>query len=183
MCAATDEPATLLGTIFGTDEARFRDSSFMVGRGILTPKNADVDALNDRALQTFPGQVCYCMAHSHLAASHSTPLSSHNLHAQVEDIDLLSCCAGGRSDECQLRGRAARGSSSCEVSYHPSALRIAATPPDSEDRCPHHAAEENKQSSCKGTRLIVEGILSRVTDAEIATGNREDIGRRVLIPR
>ena len=69
MCAAIDEPATLLDTFFGPDEARFRDSSFMVGRGILTPKNADVDALNDRALQRFPGQVCFLMAQSHLAAS------------------------------------------------------------------------------------------------------------------
>jgi ATP-dependent DNA helicase PIF1 len=34
-----------------------------------------------------------------------------------------------------------------------------------------------------GTRLIVKGILSRVIDAEIATGNREDIGQRVFIPR
>lgn len=68
MCAATDEPAALLDRIFGTDEARFRDSTFMVGRGILTPKNADVDALNDQALQRFPGQVWFPMAHNYLAA-------------------------------------------------------------------------------------------------------------------
>ena len=38
-----------------------------------------------------------------------------------------------------------------------------------------------------GTRLInaniVKGIHSSVIDAGIATGNREDIGQRVFIPR
>lgn len=57
MCAATQDPADLLKTIYGTDPAAFQDPSFMVGRGILTPKNADVDVLNEIALKTFPGQV------------------------------------------------------------------------------------------------------------------------------
>ena len=109
MCAATEEPAMLLDTILGTDEARFIDSSFMVSTGILIPKKADVDALIDRALQRFPGQVCFPMAHSHLAASSYAAILSHNLHAQVDDVDVFSCCAGGRSAECQLRGRAAGG--------------------------------------------------------------------------
>ena len=41
----------------------------------------------------------------------------------------------------------------------------------------------NKRGLANGTRLIVRGIHSRVIDAEIATGNREDIGQRVFIPR
>ena len=57
MCAEGDDPTVLLDTIFGTDEATFSDRCFMVGRGILTPKNANVDALNDKALSRFPGQV------------------------------------------------------------------------------------------------------------------------------
>ena len=40
----------------------------------------------------------------------------------------------------------------------------------------------NKRGLANGTRLIVKGIHSRVIDAEIATGNREDIGQRVFIP-
>lgn len=41
----------------------------------------------------------------------------------------------------------------------------------------------NRRGLANGTRLIVRGIHSRVIDAEIATGNREDIGQRVFIPR
>ena len=41
----------------------------------------------------------------------------------------------------------------------------------------------NKRGLANGTGLIVRGIHSRVIDAEIATGNREDIGQRVFIPR
>jgi hypothetical protein len=36
----------------------------MVGGGILTPKNADKDALTDQALQRFPGQVWFPVAHN-----------------------------------------------------------------------------------------------------------------------
>ncbi len=40
-----------------------------------------------------------------------------------------------------------------------------------------------KRGLANGTRLIVRGVHSCVIDAEIATGNREDIAQRVSIPR
>ena len=61
MCAENGDPAALLDKVFGTDVAAFNQPSFIVGKGILTPKNADVDdrdAINAKALQRFPGQVC-----------------------------------------------------------------------------------------------------------------------------
>ena len=58
MCVDGEDPAGLLDKVFGTDAAIFDQPSFMVGRGILTTKNADVDDFNAKALQRFPGQVC-----------------------------------------------------------------------------------------------------------------------------
>ena len=99
------------------------------------------------------------MAHNYLAANLFAPNLSHYLHAQLDEVMMVSCCAGGRSAECRLRGRAPRGSSSCRISQHPSALRVAATPLDSEDRCPHHAAEEHKQQEgpCKRHQADCQG--------------------------
>ena len=79
MCAATDEPATLLDTIFGR-------GAQVQGQQLhgTEAKNADVDALNEQALQTSPGQVRFPMAYSHLATIYSAPILSHSLHAQVD---------------------------------------------------------------------------------------------------
>ena len=41
----------------------------------------------------------------------------------------------------------------------------------------------NRMGLAIGIRLIVKGIYSRVICAEIATGNREDMGQRVFLPR
>ena len=49
----------------------------MVGRGIITPKNADVVALNDQALQKFPEQSWFPMARIFFAANWSAPILQH----------------------------------------------------------------------------------------------------------
>ncbi|KAK9834745.1 hypothetical protein WJX74_009084 [Apatococcus lobatus] len=41
--------------IFGDDPSRMKDAVFMVPRAILTPRNVDVDAINDKATDRFPG--------------------------------------------------------------------------------------------------------------------------------
>ena len=185
MCAATDEPATLLDTIFGTDEARFRDSNFMVGRGILTPKNADVDALNDRALQRFPGQVCFLwptviwLPVTPLLFCPTTCMHKWRTliyYRVVQEVVLLS----GDSVEEQQGGAVPVEYLNTlllsELKPHRLTLKIGA---------PIMLLRNisNRTGLANGTRLIVKGILSRVIDAEIGTGNREDIGQRVFIPR
>ena len=59
MCAESDDPAVLLDKVIGTDVDMFNQPAFMVGRGVLTPKTADVDDFNAKGLQRFPGQVCF----------------------------------------------------------------------------------------------------------------------------
>ena len=59
MCAESDDSAALLDTVFRTYVDMFNQPAFMVGRGVLTPKNADIDDVNAKALQRFPGQVCF----------------------------------------------------------------------------------------------------------------------------
>ena len=50
MCVESHDKVARLDAIFGTDENNFNDPTFIVARGILTSKNADVDELNDMAL-------------------------------------------------------------------------------------------------------------------------------------
>ena len=65
MYAATDKP---IWTQFLGQRSPGSGTAASWCRGILTAKNTDVDALDDRALQISPGQVCFPMAHSHSPA-------------------------------------------------------------------------------------------------------------------
>ena len=57
MLSPSSGPDELIKEIFGTDPARMRDVDFMIPRAILTPRNVDVDIINSKALDVFPGQI------------------------------------------------------------------------------------------------------------------------------
>ena len=57
MISPSNGPDDLILEIFGDDPFRMKDADFMVPRAILTPRNLDVDAINDTATDRFPGEV------------------------------------------------------------------------------------------------------------------------------
>ena len=59
MLSHSSGPDELIQEIFGDDPSRMKDAEFMVPCAILTPRNLDVDAINDKATDhlNFPGVV------------------------------------------------------------------------------------------------------------------------------
>ena len=57
MAAPTEDVNDLIDTIFPDLAARMHDTTYIRGRAILTPKNVDVDDINNRMLDSLPKEV------------------------------------------------------------------------------------------------------------------------------
>ena len=57
MATQTDSLDELLDIVFGRDARRMLDTDFIVGRAVLTPRNADVDLINAKVMSRFLGEV------------------------------------------------------------------------------------------------------------------------------
>ena len=55
----SDTIVELLEEVYGNDPVRLQDSAFMTGRAIMTPRNSDVDSINEATAEhlSFPGEV------------------------------------------------------------------------------------------------------------------------------
>lgn len=47
----------LITAVFGDIQANYNQPGYLSGRAILSPKNVDVDALNNKVLEMIPGEV------------------------------------------------------------------------------------------------------------------------------
>lgn len=57
MAAPTENIDDLIESIYGSQPAALLSKDFLVGRAILTPKNIDVDDINEKVCARFPGEV------------------------------------------------------------------------------------------------------------------------------
>jgi hypothetical protein len=156
MSAPTEEPDHLLDAVFGNNPADLLRKEFVIGRAILTPKNTDVDAINERAMARFPT----------LTPDRCRTFSS------ADEIDPASDAGGHMS-----RLYPTEYLNSLNVSGlppHKLTLKIGA--PAMLLRNMNGA-----RGQANGTRVIIRGFADHVIDVELATGPRA--GTRVLLPR
>ena len=185
MAMPTEDLGDLIDVIYGPDASRLSDKDFIVGRAILTPKNSDVDDINVRVMQRFPGQVLHLATFLHTCLR--LPMSfverfwlvSFTLSTVLTDLlqERVYLSADSVDDESQaalypmefLNSLLPSG-----IPPHRLALKVGA--PIMLLRNMNGA-----RGQANGTRLICRGFSQRVIDAEIVTGN--NVGARVFIPR
>jgi len=147
----------LIRTIYPDHQRLSRDAMYLMQRNILTPKNINIDEVNNVILESLSEELHTYLSANSLAltqegASAAAGISMDSLYL-VEFLNIL-----------QFSG----------IANHKLELKVGV---------PILLLRNLNQSIglCNGTRLIVKRLGQHVIEAEIITGN--NVGKRVFIPR
>jgi ATP-dependent DNA helicase PIF1 len=147
----------LIRTIYPHHRCHSRDAMYLMQRNILTPKNTNVDEVNNEILESLSKE-----SHTYLSANSLTPTEEGASVATGVSMDSLYPVEF--LDTLQFSS----------ITNHELELKLGV---------PILLLRNLNQSIglCNGTRLIVKRLGQRVIKAEIITGN--NVGKRVFIPR